>query len=377
MRKKRILVVDDSVVVRRSLADALSREHDLEVAGSAPNGRIALMKLPLLNPDVVLLDIEMPEMSGLDALAAIRKEYPRLPVVILSVPSNEGIATTFDALALGAIDYVTKPDMGANAADLFERLSHELAVKLNLCCPENSNERSPVNSSPVLPLLGDQGPFRVKRISERVDVVVIGVSTGGPNALMDLMSRFPANFPVPVLIVQHMPAIFTKLLAERLSARCEIHVAEGLPYQQLFAGDVWIAPGDFHMAVERKDGVVRIQTHQNAPENFCRPSADVLFRSVVEAYGSHVLAVVMTGMGQDGLQGCQRIHAAGGQIIVQDEASSVIWGMPRFIARAGLADQVLPLNELAPEIIERVSRRRLEKRSPVDPDQRNTVKAER
>jgi two-component system chemotaxis response regulator CheB len=368
MRKKRILVVDDSVVVRRSLTDALSREPDLEVTGSAPNGRIALMKLPLLHPDVVLLDIEMPEMSGLETLATIRKEYPLLPVIILNVPSDDGTAATFDALALGAVDHATKPDVGANSGVLLERLSHDLALKIDLCCTKDSDDQPSMNSSRILRPRGEDSPAPAKRSCERVDVVVIGISTGGPNALMDLIPRFPADFPVPILIVQHMPAIFTKLLAERLAAKCRIRVVEGLSKQQLFAGQVSIAPGDFHMVVERKDGFVRIETNQNAPENFCRPSADVLFRSVAETYGSHVLAVVMTGMGQDGLQGCQRIRAAGGQIIVQDQASSVVWGMPRFIAEAGIADQVIPLHDLAAEIMERVSRRRLEKSALVEAD---------
>ena len=192
----------------------------------------------------------------------------------------------------------------------------------------------------------------------RVDVLVIGVSTGGPHALMDLLPRFPADFPVPILIVQHMPPVFTKFLAERLAGCCKMPVAEGRAHQTLASGGVWIAPGDFHMAIERKGDAVRIRTHREPHENSCRPAADVLFRSAAEVYGAHVLAVVMTGMGHDGFKGCEHIRAAGGQVLVQDEASSVVWGMPGFIVKAGMADQVLPLGALGPEIIERVSRHR-------------------
>ena len=175
---------------------------------------------------------------------------------------------------------------------------------------------------------------------------------------MDLIPRLPADFPVPILIVQHMPPMFTKLLADRLDATSNIAVAEGGCLQTAAPGHAWIAPGDFHMEVKRDHKLVRIVTHRNPPENSCRPAVDVLFRSVANVYGPHVLAVVMTGMGQDGLRGCEQIQAAGGQILVQDEASSVVWGMPGFVARAGLADQVVPLSRLSDEIIARVSRHR-------------------
>ena len=192
----------------------------------------------------------------------------------------------------------------------------------------------------------------------RVDVVVIGVSTGGPIALMDLLPRFASDFPVPILIVQHMPPVFTKLLAERLATKASIAVGEGRSSDALGPGHAWIAPGDAHMAVRRDGEAIRLVTHRNPPENSCRPAVDVLFRSVAEVYGPRVLAVVMTGMGRDGLRGCEDIQAAGGQVIVQDELSSVVWGMPGFVARAGIADQVLPLDELGAEIIERVGRHR-------------------
>jgi two-component system, chemotaxis family, protein-glutamate methylesterase/glutaminase len=191
------------------------------------------------------------------------------------------------------------------------------------------------------------------RTEPRVDVLAIAVSTGGPSALMDLIPRLPKDFPLPIVIVQHMPPTFTKLLAERLAAKSTIRVVEASAHQILAPGCASIAPGDFHMVVVRDGEAVRIALHQDPPENSCRPAADVLFRSVARVYGRHVLAVVMTGMGRDGFVGCERIRAAGGQILVQDKASSVVWGMPGFVVNGGLADRVLPLSALGSEIIRR------------------------
>jgi two-component system chemotaxis response regulator CheB len=357
MRKKRVLIVDDSVVIRRSLADGLSRDPALEVMGAAPNGRVALMRIPLVHPDVVTLDTEMPEMSGLETLAAIRHIYPKLPVIMLNEPTEQGAAITLDALSSGALDYVTKPE--TNSKDTLEKFSREVASKIASCCPDVSQQRTiAILDSPSIKSARLSGGSAADK---RVDILAIGVSTGGPNALMDLIPQFAADFPIPILIVQHMPPVFTKILAERLAAKCKVHVAEGQLNQKLLPGTAWIAPGDFHMAVERANAAVDIQLHQGPPEKFCRPAVDVLFRSVAEVYGRHVLAVVLTGMGQDGFRGCQQIHAAGGQVLVQDEASSVVWGMPRFIARAGIADEILSLRDLGPEIISRVWRHRAAK----------------
>ena len=189
-------------------------------------------------------------------------------------------------------------------------------------------------------------------------MVAIGTSTGGPNALGELLPLLPQNFPVPIVLVQHMPPIFTKFLAERLSSKTQIRVTEAEDNQELLPGNAYIAPGDFHMMVERNKESVRIRTHQEHPENSCRPAVDVLFRSVAEVYQGDALAVIMTGMGHDGLRGCERIREAGGQILAQDAATSVVWGMPGFVVNAGLADLVLPLGQLAGEIVRRVGQGR-------------------
>jgi two-component system chemotaxis response regulator CheB len=366
MPKKRVLLVDDSVLIRRSLANALSRKPSLDIAGSAPNGRIALMKIPLLHPDVVILDIEMPEKDSLATLDEIRRVYPQIIVIMLSVSTEQGAGATLEALAQGAKDYVTKPEIAAITDNVVQSLSDELVSKIDLLCTHGSDglqyssPHGTVQFGAVTPCAG------VSRAAKRVDVLAIGVSTGGPNALRDLLSRLPADFPVPILIVQHMPPIFTRLLAERLAANSNIRVAEGRSHEAVLPGSAWIAPGNFHMAVERDHEGVRIRTHQDHRENSCRPAVDVLFRSVAKVYGPHVLAVVMTGMGQDGFRGCQQIRDAGGQVLAQDQASSVVWGMPGTLVRAGIADRVVSLNDLAQEITKRVWSHRAEKDALVD-----------
>jgi two-component system, chemotaxis family, protein-glutamate methylesterase/glutaminase len=362
-----VLVVDDSVVVRRSIAAALDRAPEILVAGAASSGRIALMKIPLLLPDAVVLDLEMPETSGLDTLSAIRAAYPTLPVIMLSPPGAR--AAVIEALARGAVASVEKPTL---ASDRLERLCDELTARILQHCPE-----APCfTPRRIEPLADAPPPADGNRTEVRVDVLAIAVSTGGPAALMDLIPQFGKDFPVPIVIVQHMPATFTTLLAERLALKSGIRVAEGSANQTLAPGCALIAPGDFHMAVVRDGNAVRLRLHQEPPENSCRPAADVLFRSVAGVYGRHVLAVVMTGMGRDGFVGCERIREAGGQIIVQDEKSSVVWGMPSFIVNAGMADQVLSLSALGPEIIRKVWNHRRRTASAGTPSLRATSAVE-
>jgi two-component system chemotaxis response regulator CheB len=355
MRRIRVLIADDAVVVRRMLGDILAGDAALEVAGAAANGRIALAKIPQVNPDVVILDVEMPEMDGLETLKALRRTHPFLPVIMFSTLTQRGAAATFDALSLGANDYVTKPANVGSAHRAIEQIRGELIPKIKMFGAKAARLEFPaaLRPSPVAIPVAQHlaAPFRH---AGKVEVVAIGVSTGGPNALTELIPAFSSDFPVPIVIVQHMPAIFTKLLAERLGARANIRVEEGAPGQAVQAGHAFIAPGNYHMVVQRHDGTVRIETNQDSAENSCRPAVDVLFRSVAETYGAGALGVVMTGMGQDGLRGSQRIREAGGQVFVQDEATSVVWGMPGFVAKAGLADKVLPLHELGSEIVRRV-----------------------
>jgi len=369
MAKIRVLLADDSVVVRRMVTDALSADPQIQVVGAAANGKIALAKIPQVNPEIVVLDVEMPEMDGLATLEQIRKTYPLLPVIMYSTLTERGAEATLDALAKGATDYVTKPSNVGSAAQALERIRSELIPKIKAIC-----SRAPGTSlAPPLPVL-PASPVSARpagpRMEERIDVVAIGVSTGGPNALAELIPSLPANLPVPVVIVQHMPPVFTRLLAERLAAKSQIAVAEGQAGAVLKPGGAWIAPGDFHMVVENERNQVKLRLHQGPPENSCRPAADVLIRSVADVYKSHALAVVLTGMGQDGLRGCELIRELGGQVLAQDQATSVVWGMPGFVANAGLADKVLALGELGPEIVRRVGRGR----SPATPPKPREVK---
>jgi two-component system chemotaxis response regulator CheB len=354
MPKIRVLVVDDSAVIRRLVSDELAKDPDLEVAGTATNGKIALARLPQVNPDLVILDIEMPEMNGLETLRELRKTYRHLPVIMFSSLTERGATATLDALFLGATDYFTKPSSGSVDASL-EVIRTQLIPEIKaLCAPAKPTStvmppRVPIASTGAPPV-------------HAVDVLAIGASTGGPNALAEIFLQLPADFPVPIVVVQHMPPTFTKLLAERLNAQSSIEVAEGTAGALLEPGHAFIAPGDHHMTVVRDGTARRLLIHQGPPVNSCRPAVDPLFRSIAEAYGAKALAVMLTGMGKDGMHGCELLREAGAQIVAQDEATSVVWGMPGAVARAGLADRVLPLSLIAGEIVKRVRARRFDER---------------
>lgn len=362
MRKIKVLIVDDAVVIRRIVSDLLTEDPEIEVAGVAANGRIALSKIPMVNPDIITLDVEMPEMNGLEALAEIRKLYPKLPVIMFSTLTERGGQATLEALALGATDYVTKPANVGSVSVAMQRIREELVPKIKTLCAKVTGVSAPTITIPerfIAPTPKTAAPVIIKpRVSEtpqiRVDILAIGVSTGGPNALAELMPVFPKDFPIPIVIVQHMPPFFTKLLAERLASKSSIKIQEGAAGEKLNPGEAWVAPGNYHMVLEEKNRVVSLQTNQDPPENSCRPAVDVLFRSVAKIYGPRTLSVILTGMGQDGLIGCEHIIKAGGRVVVQDENSSVVWGMPGFVAKAGMADKILPLNEIGPEILKRV-----------------------
>ena len=353
----KVLVVDDSVVVRRLVARVLEADPAVEVVGSAANGRIALAKIAQLAPDVVTLDIEMPELDGLATLAELRPRWPRLPVIMFSTLTERGAEATLEALSLGASDYVTKPTGLHNPAEAMAAVQAELVPRIKALHGRRLLSRMPQSPPPaaeVTPAL-PAVKASARPADARIDVVAIGVSTGGPNALADLLPALPGTLPVPIVIVQHMPPVFTRMLANRLNGRCALKVIEAEGGELLIPGRVHIAAGGQHLAlVRQRTSVVTVAT-DDPPENSCRPAVDVLFRSVANLYGSGALSVVLTGMGQDGLRGAEAIRVAGGQVLAQDEASSVVWGMPGFVARAGLADAVLPLDALAAEISRRVA----------------------
>jgi two-component system chemotaxis response regulator CheB len=483
----RILVVDDSVVIRKLLTATLANVPGMEVVATAALGKIALAKIPQVQPDIVILDVEMPEMDGIETLKLIRKDAPRLPVIMFSTKTERGAAATIEALTCGASDYVTKPSNVGNVLTAMARVRDEMVPKIQALtgggapgvrppagppvpiaqlaavAPATSRATIKMASEAVLrppaveprvpepraatrfaavpampapitpvaavanaaadpratarfsalappaaappqvpppgsvagpeprpttrfaalqdslamiampgmaaPVAPAPGPppaappppaeprvtaIRFGALRRPVDIVAIGASTGGPNALATLLMQLPAEFPAPIVIVQHMLATFTRHFAERLASQCKIKIVEAVAGQALEPGHAYIARGDYHLLVERRGGRPGLVMNQDEFENYCRPAVDVLFRSVAQAYGPGALAVVLTGMGHDGLAGCGAIREAGGDVIVQDEATSVVWGMPGFVARAGLASQIMPIDQLGGELRRRV-----------------------
>jgi two-component system chemotaxis response regulator CheB len=352
MKRLRVLVVDDSVTVRQLLVDALSADPEVHVVGTAPNGALGMTLLPRLVPDVVVLDIDMPVMDGLEFLRRVRPAWPKLPIIVFSSYTTHGAATTLQALWNGASDYVAKPNAGDFESAVLQA-RRELLPRIKAFARRDAAAPA---AAPPRSGLHPAAPARAAAVAPRPTVLAIGASTGGPRALADVLGALPADFPAPVLIVQHMPPLFTRHLADGLSAQCELPVHEATHGATLEPGSVWVAPGDHHMTVGRDGATLRLWLDQGPSENACRPSVNPLFRSVAEVFGHGSLGVVLTGMGQDGLEGASRIRAVRGQVVVQDEASSVVWGMPGAIARAGLADKVLPLDAIAGEILARFHR---------------------
>ncbi|HEY6489537.1 MAG: chemotaxis response regulator protein-glutamate methylesterase [Terracidiphilus sp.] len=351
-RPTRVLIVDDSAVMRSLLRSVLRREPGFETAGTAADGESALGAIQTLRPDVVLLDVEMPVMDGLATLRKLRERGHKMPVVMCSSLTQRGARVTLEALASGASDYVAKPSGQASPVEAIAALARELLPKISALTAS-------ISVSPAIPLAPFRGvplagvPFPCETIASVPSVLAIGVSTGGPAALDILLPALPAQFPLPVLVVQHMPELFTRLLSERLNERCPLAVREASQGELVSAGTIFIARGNWHLevAVGARARQPTLRLTQAPLENHCRPAVDVLYRSAVAVYGSGVLAAVLTGMGADGLEGARLIRSCGGTVLAQDQATSAIWGMPGAVARAGLAQRVLPIQALAPEIL--------------------------
>ena len=378
-RRTRILIVDDSAVMRSLLRSVVSADASLEVAGTAVDGASALKSLTMLRPDLILLDVEMPVMDGLVTLKELRRRGHRMPVIMCSSLTQRGAKVTLEALAGGASDYVTKPAGQANREAAMHALGQDLGPRIHALTGHDgetiSNQNQAWNPAPGLPPVfpgmprsvqfPPAPPPRMQAITKSPAVLAIGVSTGGPAALDVLLPALPASFPLPVLIVQHMPELFTKLFAERLDSRCPLRVREAAEGDPVRAGTISIARGNWHMEVlspARPGLPPTLHLTQGPLENHCRPAADVLFRSVATVYGSGSLAVVLTGMGSDGMAGCRVIREQGGAVLAQDRASSTVWGMPGAVANTGLANKVLSLNDLIPEILRLAGRTHSEAR---------------
>ena len=355
----RVLVVDDSAVMRSLLRMVLAAMPEVELAGMAADGVAAVEMIGQLKPDLVLLDIEMPRMNGLEVLAELRvrnsraKTGPREKIIMCSTLTRRGAGITLEALASGATDYVTKPSGQNGPSGALEALAAQLVPRIHaLCAPRSSFSTQAI---PALPAMKRDAGSAYK-------AVVIGVSTGGPAALEVLLPALPGDFPLPILLVQHMPQVFTALLAERLNNLCALRVCEASPGAAPAAGTVYIARGDWHLEVVAPafTGMPiasgpRLRLTQAAPLQHCRPSVDVLFHSSVAVYGGGVIAMILTGMGSDGLAGCRAVRKAGGTVLTQDQASSAVWGMPGVVAQAGLVQRVLPLSAMAAELMRLVA----------------------
>jgi len=370
-RRIRILIVDDSAVMRSLLRSVVSAEPGLDIAGTAADGASALSCIGLLRPDLILLDVEMPVMDGLVTLRELRRRGHKMPVIMCSSVTQRGAKVTLEALASGASDYVAKPAGQANREAAIKALGKDLGPKILALTHHLQPQQTSIFANPAghpapqphavfpggarPPLFMPAGPpSRAQAITSRPTVLVIGVSTGGPAALELLLPILPANFPLPVLVVQHMPELFTRLFAERLDSRCQLRVREATEGDAAVAGTISVARGNWHMelqAAARPGAPLTLHLTQGPPENHCRPAVDVLFRSAAAICGQGVLAVVLTGMGSDGMLGCRTIREHGGAVIAQDQASSTVWGMPGAVTNAGLAHKVLPLREIAPEIL--------------------------
>jgi two-component system, chemotaxis family, protein-glutamate methylesterase/glutaminase len=358
-RKIKVMIVEDSAVIRSLLTRWLSAEADIEIVGTANNGREGVERAGQMCPDVVLLDIEMPIMDGVTALPGILKAAPMARVIMASTLTQRGGEVTIKALAAGASDYLAKPDAQmASAPDykrelLFKvRMLGSRAVRASAPALSALNLKSfaPAQTRGAAPV-GQKPQLRSVVSTVRPEAIFIGSSTGGPEALKTVVSALVGKVDVPVFITQHMPPLFTKILAEHLSKQTGGKVVEAENDCDAQPGVFYIAPGNRHMVVVPTASGLRIQLNDDEQENFCRPAVDPLFRSAASALGEKALAVVLTGMGHDGREGAKALAAKGAIMIAQDEDTSVVWGMPGAIVRAGLASVAKPIDDIAPAIL--------------------------
>ncbi len=335
----RVLVVDDSAFMRKAISMMIEDDPGIEVVGTARDGIDAIEKVRSLSPDLVTLDVEMPRMDGITALKKIMSEHP-LPVLMVSSLTVDGARATIDALSAGAVDFIPKQlsyvslDITKIKDDLIAKIKAIAKRRTRIFSRPLTNRITPSDKPPRIRMPGAQ-------------IVTIGISTGGPFSLQRVVPLLPVNFPVPVAIVQHMPAHFTKSLAERLDSISRLEVCEAEDGMELSGGKVYIAPGGLHMKFRRSGGSARITVSHDPGDTLHRPSVDVMFSSAFELFGGNVLAAVMTGMGHDGVEGARLIRRAGGKVIAQNEDSCVVYGMPRSIVEADLADAIVPLENIA------------------------------
>jgi len=353
----RVLVVDDSALYRKFVRNVLEDIPNVEVVGTATNGRIALDKIEALKPNLITLDLEMPELDGLGVLRDLSAREIDIASIMISSLTAEGAKTTSSALQLGAFDFVLKP-AGKSPEVSHTLLKADLSPKIHAYLGELSRKSTKTQKPSSSAAPSDA----IKRMTESVNtmrqqplIVTIGISTGGPAALNQLLPQLPGDFPCPILLVQHMPPLFTKSLADDLNRLCALEVHEAADGMTVKSGHVYIAPGGSQMRVAMTEDTPTIQITDDLPERNCKPSVDYLFRSVAKHYGNRAVAAVLTGMGDDGTEGCKYLKKAGSMIVTQDEASCVVYGMPRSVYEAGLTDQVASLDDMPARLFEAVT----------------------
>lgn len=344
MEKIRLLVVDDSLVIRRALRECFRSDPEIEVIGVAENGLKALEQIQNLKPDVVTLDIEMPEMDGLQTLKSLRDQGSTIPIIMFSKYTFQGATATLEALELGASDVIAKPESHGGKGNSCEVVRRQLTTRIRAL---GRRVHGAFAKESILSQEAAASVTTTFRPSGPIQAVGISISTGGPTALIELASALSPTLEVPIFITQHMPPMFTKFLAERLSARGSLPAFEVMDGMVARPGHIYVAPGNFHLEVARREEDVVLNLSQAPHENSCRPSADVMLRSLATTYGSNLLSIVMTGMGQDGRRGCETVKLTGGTVVAQDQESSLVWGMPRAVISAGLHDAVMPLSAMA------------------------------
>ncbi len=351
--KYSVLIVDDSALMRNVVGKIVESSDDLVIAGKAMNGKFALKKLRTIDPDVIVLDLEMPEMDGIEFLRERRKLDIRIPVVILSSVASRGAKITMEALALGASDFILKPS--GSVADELRRVEKHLVSTLRAYAQKHRRNRTgSAADRPVAP--PPPAPIKKEKLPRPVEAIAIGISTGGPNALRRVFHEVDASIPAPIFVVQHMPAGFTAEFAGSLDRLSGLEIKEAESGDVARAGRVYVAPGNKHMTVTKKRLATVIELDDNEPVNGHRPSADVLFSSIARTYGGDSMAIIMTGMGRDGARSIGEIQSAGGHTVGQDEDTCVVYGMPRIAAQNGFIDVVLPLECIA-DYINRVALR--------------------
>lgn len=350
------MLVDDSAVIRGALTRLMEKEPAIKIVASLSNGEMAISSAALKKPHIIILDVEMPVMDGITALPKILEVSPHSKVIMFSARTEKGASVTLKAFSLGAVECLVKPSstQGVGEGSEFQKY---LLETIKTLIPENQRIAPEAGASAVpqaLPLK-PAAPAVVQLRKDpsaykgRPSILAIGSSTGGPQALFNVTKHL-RNFNIPVVITQHMPATFTKILAEHITIQSGVQAFEGQDGMMVENGKIYVAPGGFHMKIVRENGILRIRLDNGPAENFCKPSVDPMFRSLIELFGARVLGVILTGMGNDGLNGAKQLVDLGGRLIAQDEASSVVWGMPGAVAKAGLCSEVLPLDDIGPWI---------------------------